>query len=71
MGIVNRITELISNDLRVNMRSINFHTHKGIYEGIIKLFVTNANHLEIIIRKIQKMKGVHKVSRFYDLRDKD
>lgn len=67
MGIVNRITELISNDLRVNMRSIRFQTHKGIYEGVIKLFVTNADHLEIVIRKIQKIKGVHKVSRFFDL----
>ncbi|NOY36110.1 MAG: bifunctional (p)ppGpp synthetase/guanosine-3',5'-bis(diphosphate) 3'-pyrophosphohydrolase [Chlorobi bacterium] len=69
MGIVNRITELISNDLRVNMRSIRFQTGKGVYEGVIKLFVTNANHLEIIIRKIRKIKGVHKVSRFYDLGD--
>lgn len=69
VGIVNRITELISNDLRVNMRSVQFRSSKGNYEGVIKLFVTNAEHLEIVVRKIQKIKGVHKVTRYFANRD--
>jgi GTP diphosphokinase / guanosine-3',5'-bis(diphosphate) 3'-diphosphatase len=63
MGTVSHITDIIQKDQRVNMRSINIETEDGMFEGIIKLFVRNTVHLEVLIRKIAKVKGVLKVSR--------
>ena len=65
MGIVNRITELLSNELNVTMRSISFNEKKGAFEGILKVVVANSDQLEVILRQLRKIKGVAKVSRYF------
>ncbi len=64
VGIVNRITDMLSNEMNVNMRSISFNTHKGMFEGILKVVVANSDHLEAILRQLQKIKGVNKATRY-------
>lgn len=64
MGLVQDVTRVISNDLRVNMRSISIDTDENIFEGKIMLFVHDTAHLEQLIRKLTKVDGVVKVDRF-------
>ncbi len=64
IGMVNRITELLSNKLHVNIRSISFSEKKGASEGMLRVVVANADHLEIILRKLLKIKGVTKAVRY-------
>ena len=63
MGIVNKITEVLTGDLKVNMQSVHFKTAEDHFEGEVQLKVLNKNHLEIIVRKLMKLKGVTKVVR--------
>lgn len=63
IGIVNKITRIISDDQNVNMRSLNFESHDGIFEGIIYLYIHNTEDLNNIIQNIQKIKGVYNVTR--------
>lgn len=63
VGLVNNVTKIISNELSVNMRSLNFDTHDGIFEGMIMLFVHDANHLTDLMKKLKKVNGVLSVSR--------
>lgn len=63
MGIVNNITQIISNELHVNMRSISFESDDGIFEGMVKLYVYDTNHLTNLIAKLKKVEGVTKVER--------
>ncbi len=63
MGIVNDITQIISNELNVNMRSISFESDDGIFEGRVKLFVHDTEHLNNLIRKLKNVDGVTKVER--------
>ncbi len=65
IGIVNRITELLSNELNVNMRSISFTEKKGAFEGLLKVVVANSDHLEVILRHLRKIKGISKASRYH------
>jgi GTP pyrophosphokinase len=58
VGIVNNITRIISNELNVNMRSISFDGHDGVFEGTIMVFVHDTQHLTELIGKISKVKGV-------------
>ncbi|MBX7202310.1 MAG: RelA/SpoT family protein [Bacteroidia bacterium] len=58
VGIVNNITRIISNELNVNMRSISFDSHDGVFEGTIMVFVHDTTHLTELIGKIKKVKGV-------------
>ncbi len=63
IGIVSNITDVISKDLQVNMRSISINSKDGMFEGTITLFVKDTQHLEGLIRKIKKVKGVAGVRR--------
>ena len=63
IGILSRISEVISNDLKVNIRSVSVESNEGLFEGSITLFVKDTGHLDILIRKILKIKGILNVSR--------
>ncbi|MCK9449092.1 MAG: HD domain-containing protein [Bacteroidales bacterium] len=64
LGIVGEITNLISNDLKVIMRSISFDTRDGRFEGKIGLMIKDTTHLEQLMHRIGKLSGVEKVVRF-------
>ncbi|MFN6038197.1 MAG: ACT domain-containing protein, partial [Bacteroidota bacterium] len=58
IGLVNNITKIISTQYNVNMRSINFDTDDGIFEGTIMVYVHDTNHLTQLITKLKKVHGV-------------
>jgi guanosine-3',5'-bis(diphosphate) 3'-pyrophosphohydrolase len=64
VGLINDLTKVISNELKVNMRSITVDSDSGIFEGTIKLYVHSTNHLDSLINNLSKVPGVLKVSRF-------
>ncbi len=63
IGIVSNITDVISKDLQVNMRSISINSKDGMFEGTITLFVKDSQHLEALIRKMKKVRGITGVRR--------
>lgn len=63
IGIVNKITKVISDDQNVNMRSINIESHDGIFEGEIYLYIHNIEDLNNLIFNLMKIKGIHNVAR--------
>ena len=63
MGIVNEITRFITLDLNVNIRKIHFETHDGIFDGYIDLYVHDTQDLDMIIKRLLKVKGVENVTR--------
>lgn len=64
IGIINTITELISRDLRINMRNLNVESNDGVFEGKIIVFVQDIQHLDSLLKKIRTLKGVHSATRF-------
>lgn len=63
MGIVSDISHIIAKDIGTQMRSINIGTDKGNFEGKLQVLVYNLDHLEFLIHKLKKVKGVTAVSR--------
>jgi GTP diphosphokinase / guanosine-3',5'-bis(diphosphate) 3'-diphosphatase len=64
VGLINDVTKIISEELKVNMSSMSIHTDSGIFEGEIMLYVNDTRHLEQMIEKLRGVEGVEKVSRF-------
>ncbi|HEX7366672.1 MAG TPA: bifunctional (p)ppGpp synthetase/guanosine-3',5'-bis(diphosphate) 3'-pyrophosphohydrolase [Pelobium sp.] len=64
VGLINNLTQVISNDFKVNMRSITMETDEGIFNGKIMIYVNNTEHLENLIKKIKEVKGISDVTRF-------
>lgn len=56
IGIVNDITSVISKDHHVNMRSVHFESHDGVFEGLIHLYVHNTEDLNNLMKKLIKLK---------------
>jgi GTP pyrophosphokinase len=64
IGIVGEITNTISKNLKVNMQSISVETFEnGTFEGKIKVQIKDNKHLDKLIHKLLKVKGVAKVTR--------
>lgn len=63
IGIVSNISDVISKDLKVNMRSISIDSNDGLFEGTLTVFVSDTSHLDALIKKIVKVKGVMSVKR--------
>jgi GTP diphosphokinase / guanosine-3',5'-bis(diphosphate) 3'-diphosphatase len=66
VGVLNNITSVISNDFKVNMVSLNVDTRKeGKFDARIKVSVKDAGHIETLIHKLMKVKGVRKATRSF------
>lgn len=63
LGIMNHISEVISKDHQVNMRSLAINTKDGIFQGFISVFVSNLGHLDTLLLNINRIKGVLKAER--------
>jgi GTP pyrophosphokinase len=64
VGVVNNITKVVSNDFKVNMRSITVDSDDGIFEGTLMIYVNDTSHLDTLIKKLKLVNGVINVTRF-------
>lgn len=63
LGILNSITELLSNELKIDVRNIAFNSKGGKIEGNIKVSVRDSRHIDSLMKKIEGLKGVTRVKR--------
>ncbi len=64
VGIVNKITEIISNELNVNMKYISFEANDGLFEGKISVLVYDREHLDQLTQKFELIEGVKRIERW-------
>ncbi len=64
VGIVNRISDVVSKDLKMTLRSISIDSGDGMFEGVIRVIVKNKSQLDLLIHKLTRVKAVLKASRF-------
>ena len=64
VGLINKLTTVISNDFKVNMRSITVDSDNGIFEGSIMVYVNDTEHLNNLIKKLKTVNGITDVTRF-------
>lgn len=63
IAVVNEISRLISTDLKITMRAMNLVPKNGFFEGVYTLAVQDRSHLEIIMNRIRRIKGILTVRR--------
>lgn len=69
VGVVSEITAIISKEHNINMRSVKFETHDGIFEGELFLYIHNTLDLTNLIFKLMKIKGVDYVDRMEEIQE--
>ncbi|MCS6818888.1 MAG: bifunctional (p)ppGpp synthetase/guanosine-3',5'-bis(diphosphate) 3'-pyrophosphohydrolase [Chitinophagales bacterium] len=63
VGLVNKITNIITGQLNLNMRSISFDSSDGIFEGTIMVYVHDTEELHDLIERLKTLDGVLEVTR--------
>ncbi len=63
VGMIQDISKVISSELLINMRGLSVETYDGIFEGKIKVYVFDTQHLDILMTKLEEIDGVSSVSR--------
>ena len=63
LGLMNEVTRIISNQLNVNIESINISTKAGVFDGYIMVKLFNKVHLESLIKKLEKIDGINTIER--------
>lgn len=68
VGVVNKITNLISGELKINIAAITIEANEGLFEGNIKLYVHDKEELDHLVQSLKDLSGIESVER-YDTED--
>jgi GTP pyrophosphokinase len=63
LGLISDITKVISGNMHVNMRNLNFNTDGGTFSGKITVVVKNNAILKKVIENLKQINGIDKVTR--------
>ena len=63
IGLVNNITNIVSENMHVNMKSISFESNDGLFSGKINVVVKNNTIIRKLLEKLKKINGIDKVRR--------
>jgi guanosine-3',5'-bis(diphosphate) 3'-pyrophosphohydrolase len=64
VGVVNKITNVISGELKINISALTIESHHGLFEGTIKVFVHDKEELEELVTLLKQLRGIQSVNRF-------
>jgi GTP diphosphokinase / guanosine-3',5'-bis(diphosphate) 3'-diphosphatase len=68
VGVVNKITSLISGELRINIAALTIEANEGLFMGNIRLYVHDKEELETLVQSLKALPGIESVER-YDTED--
>ena len=69
IGLLNKVTQIISEQLNVNIRKVYIDANDGIFEGHIQMFVHDVDDVKTIITKLQKIEEMKTVTRIEQFED--
>ena len=64
VGVIHKITNLISGELRVNISAMTIEAKDGIFEGNVKVFVHDKEELENLVKELLALNGIERVDRY-------
>ena len=68
VGLVNEVTQILSNHLKVNIQSINISSLDGIFDGLITVVIEDKQSLDSVIETLKKAEGITSVKRKFKSR---
>ena len=64
VGVINKITNVISGELKVNIAALTIESGEGLFEGTIKVFVHDKEELAELVERLKQLNGIQTVTRF-------
>ncbi|MDE3212774.1 MAG: bifunctional (p)ppGpp synthetase/guanosine-3',5'-bis(diphosphate) 3'-pyrophosphohydrolase, partial [Bacteroidota bacterium] len=64
VGVINKITNLISGTLKININALTIEAREGLFEGNIRVYVHDKDELEHLLDQLKKLPGIESVDRY-------
>lgn len=64
VGVIHKITNLISGELKVNISAMTIEAKDGIFEGNVKVFVHDKEELDNLVNELLNLQGIERVDRY-------
>ena len=64
VGVIHKITNLISGELKFNISAMTIEAKEGIFEGNVKIFVHDKDELDELVDRLNGMAGIERVDRY-------
>lgn len=64
VGVIHKITNLISGELRININAMTIEAKEGMFHGNIKVYVHDKEELDNLVKKLRALPGIEKVDRY-------
>jgi len=64
VGVINKITNLISGTLRININALTIEAREGLFEGNVKVYVHDKDELEELVNNLKDLQGIESVERY-------
>lgn len=64
VGVVSKITNLISGELKINISALTIEAKEGIFEGNIRLYVHDKEELDELVHSLKQLNGIQAVERY-------
>jgi GTP diphosphokinase / guanosine-3',5'-bis(diphosphate) 3'-diphosphatase len=64
VGVIHKITNLISGEMKFNISAMTIEAKEGIFEGNVKIFVHDKEELEELLKRLKALPGIERVDRY-------
>ncbi|MFT3949331.1 MAG: bifunctional (p)ppGpp synthetase/guanosine-3',5'-bis(diphosphate) 3'-pyrophosphohydrolase [Agriterribacter sp.] len=64
VGVIHKITNLISGEMKINIAALTVEAKEGLFEGNVKLFVHDKEELDELVISLKKLPGIEAVERY-------
>jgi GTP pyrophosphokinase len=64
VGVINKITNIVSGDMRINIAALTIESGHGLFQGTIKIFVHDKEELDELVERLKQLNGIQSVDRF-------
>ncbi len=64
VGVIHKITNLISGEMKFNISAMTIEANEGIFQGNVKVFVHDKDELDHLVERLLKLPGIERVDRY-------
>lgn len=64
VGVINKITNLISGTLKININALTIEAKEGLFEGNVKVYVHDKDELDDLVTSLKELPGIESVERY-------
>lgn len=64
VGVINKITNVISGELKINISALSIESKEGLFNGRLKIFVHDKEELDTLVEHLKQLDGIQGVERF-------